>query len=355
MISLAADPAARDGIDREIAAALERIRARAIPLGDGASALAAAIGRAAGGGKRFRPALVVAAFSAFGGDASRAPSAYRVGAAFELLHTAFVAHDDVIDHDTVRRGIPNVGGEFRARARAGGADAAGAALLGDAAAILAGDLLLHEAERLVSLAEVPAEVRRELLDLFDDAVFVSVAGELADVENAVCAADADPEALIDAAHNKTAVYSFTAPLRAGAALAGRSSDVAPALDRFGGRLGLAYQLVDDLIGAFGSSSQAGRDAGGDLREAKQTPLVALARETESWAQVSSALAVAHTGPIAVREAQRMLAESGARDDLIALVHRTLDDARSAAGDAALPSRVRTLLRGLADAVQERIP
>jgi geranylgeranyl diphosphate synthase, type I len=355
MILLSADPAARDGIDREIAGALERIRVRSSTLGDGTVALAAAIQRAADGGKRFRPALVVSAFRAFGGAPDATPALYPVAAAFELLHTSFVAHDDVIDHDTVRRGVPNVGGEFRARARAGGADATGAALLGDAAAILAGDLLLHEAERLVALAETPADLRRGLLDLLDDAVFVSVAGELADVENAVSSAVADASALIDAAHNKTAVYSFTAPLRAGALLADAGPDVVPALDAFGGRLGLAYQLVDDLIGAFGSSSQAGRDAGGDLREAKQTPLVALARETDAWPRVSSALEIAHTGPIAVREAQRMLDESGARGDLEELVHRTLEDARAAADSASLPRRVRALLMDLADRVQERIP
>ena len=299
------------------------------------------------GGRRGSPAS--------GANPPHPPAFTRSLPPFELLHTAFVAHDDVIDHDTVRRGIPNVVGEFRARAGDMGADAAGAALLGDAAAILAGDLLLHEAERLVALAELEPPVRRQMLDIVDDAVFVSVAGELADVENAVAAELADSAALIDAAHNKTAVYSFTAPLRAGAVLAGAGDAAEAALERFGGRLGLAYQLVDDLIGAFGTTTQAGRDEGGDLREAKRTPLVALASETVAWARVSSAIALAYTGPIAVREAQRMLDESGARAGLVALVDQTLAEARSAARSAALPGEVRALLLSLADAVQERIP
>lgn len=355
MIPLTTDPAAREGIDREIDGALSRIQVRCDALGEGASALASAIGRAAGGGKRFRPALVVATFAAFDADASRTPALYPVAAAFELLHTAFVAHDDVIDHDTVRRGIPNVAGEFRSRAHASGADAAGAALLGDAAAILAGDLLLHEAERIIARAALTDRTRSELLDLLDDAVFVSVAGELADVEHAVGGTAADSAALLDAAHNKTAVYSFTAPLRAGAALADADAALAPVLARFGGTLGLAFQLIDDLIGAFGSSAQAGRDSGGDLREAKQTPLVALARQTPSWPEVSSALAVAHTGPIAVREAQRMLHASGARDSLVVLIEDTLAQARATTDDPRLPARVRDLMRGLIDTVQERIP
>lgn len=355
MIVLTADPTARVAIDDTIDAALARIRTRAQALGDGATALADAIARSASGGKRFRPALVVAAFEAFGGDATATPALYPVAAAFEILHTAFVVHDDVIDHDTERRGIPNVAGEFRQRARKRGADAAGAALLGDAAAILAGDLLLHEAARLLALAETTRRVRAELMGLLDDAVFVSVAGELADVEHAVAWDHADSDAILAAAHDKTAVYSFSAPLRAGGALAGASTEALAALERFGGLLGLAFQLVDDLIGAFGTSHQAGRAPGGDLREAKRTPLVALARDTPTWHLVNDALAVAHTGPIAVREAQRILDESGARTRLVAMIHDTLASASTAAESSALPAEAQELLVGLTIMVAGRMP
>lgn len=107
----------RTSIDATIDRSLRRIGARAGELGPGFGALADAIARAATGGKRFRPALVVASYRAFGGDEDLPAGVLPVAAAFELLHTAFVVHDDVIDHDTVRRGIPNVAGEFRMRAR----------------------------------------------------------------------------------------------------------------------------------------------------------------------------------------------------------------------------------------------
>ena len=353
MIALPQAPAA--AIEKAIDDAIARIQTRCDTQGGAAGALGDAIARAAGGGKRFRPALVAAAFEACGGQAPHHPALYPVAAAFELLHTAFVVHDDVIDHDTVRRGIPNVSGEFRLRARSQGADASGEALLGDAAAILAGDLLLHEAVRLVALADVGAAARAALLDLLDDAVLISAAGELADVEHAVVRDCAEPDALLTAAHNKTAVYSFSAPLSAGAVLAGAPAPVVAALDRAGGHLGLAFQLADDLIGAFGSSVQAGRAEGGDLREAKRTPLIALARESANWDRVSDALAVAYTGPIAVRDAQRALDESGARTRLLALVDRTLAEARDAASDPALPASARALVADLAHAIGERVP
>ncbi len=186
-------------------------------------------------------------------------------------------------------------------------------------------------------------------------MFVSAAGELADVENSVAAELAEPDDILEAAFNKTAVYSFSAPLSAGAVLAGAPVAALEALERAGGRLGLAFQLVDDLIGAFGSSAQAGRDAGGDLRESKRTPLVALARQTALWPRVSDALALAHTGPIAVREAQVALEESGAHVRLRHLVVETLDEVRSDAADPALTPAAATLLRELADIVERRIP
>lgn len=355
MIALSTTPTARAAIDEAIEAVVTRLERRLHDHGDGARALASAIGRSATGGKRFRPLLVVAVFDTLRGRESDRAAAYQVAAAFELLHTAFVVHDDVIDHDTERRGVPNVSGEFRARGADRGADAAGAALLGDAAGILAGDLLLHEAGRLVALADLPTGARGELLRLVEDAVLISAAGELADVENAVSAADIDAETILQTTHDKTAVYSFSAPLEAGAVLAGADRPVRAALQRFGQRLGLAYQLVDDLIGAFGSAELSGKDEGCDLREAKKTHLIVLARETEAWPTVSEALAQAHTGPVAVRAAQRALSASGARARLEDLVRETLDEARAIVTASTLPDECREMLLDLVDAVEGRVP
>ncbi|GAB3602243.1 polyprenyl synthetase family protein [Microbacterium aureliae] len=346
---------ARPDLDEVIEAAIQRIRVRADGLGEGFAALTDAVGRAARGGKRFRPVLVCEAFEAFGGHPGDTRAVHQVAAAFELLHAAFVVHDDVIDHDTMRRGIPNVAGEFRLRARGLGADAEGMALLGDAAAILAGDLLLHESLRIVALADIPAAARAHVLQLLDDAVYVSAAGELADVENSIVDRDADATDLLATAFNKTGVYSFRAPLVAGAVIAGAGEDELAELGRSADRLGLAFQLVDDLIGAFGSAEQAGRESGGDLRESKRTPLVALARRTPAWPRVGSALAVAHTGPIAVREAQRALEDSGARLQLRDMVDQTLDEVRRAASSGSLPAPAGALLHTLADGIQERVP
>ena len=348
-------PPDRAAIDAAIDSAFDRLDARVAPLAGDVRTLIQAMRRAAAGGKRFRPALVAAAYRANGGDAPAAAGVFEVAAAFELLHTAFVIHDDVIDRDTERRGAPNVTGEFATLARDTGADDAGATLLGDAAGILAGDVLLHEAARMIALTELPAATRAALLDLLDDAVLVSAAGELADVAHAVRRDCPDAADLLAATHDKTAVYSFAAPLRAGALLAGAGAATDAALGRAGALAGLAFQLVDDLIGAFASAGDAGRAEGADLRAAKRTPLVALARDSASWALVDDALALAWTGPLAVRDAQRALDASGARGRLVVLVEDTLADARIAAADEALPGDMTLLLAQLCDAIQKRIP
>lgn len=351
MIPAAADPDLCLAID----GALARIRERSVELGPGFGALGDAITRAAHGGKRLRPALVTASFDAFRTDDTNVSAALSVAAAFELLHTAFVVHDDVIDHDTMRRGVPNIGGEFRLRAQDRGAGPTDAALLGDAAGILAGDILLHEAFRLVAVAHTDDATRDRLLTLLDDAVLVSAAGELADVENSVVAHPPSRGAAIDTAFNKTAVYSFRAPLQAGAVLGGADAEALRVLGEAGGRLGLAFQLVDDLIGAFGTTEQTGRDTGTDLRENKRTPLVALARESATPARVDEALALARTGPVAVREAQQVLESSGARDRLVSLITDTLAAVRAASVDPVLPDRAGALLQTLADRIEGRIP
>ncbi|MCT9820428.1 polyprenyl synthetase family protein [Microbacterium sp. W1N] len=347
------DDDTRAHIDAAISSSLARLAARTQTRGESAQALVAAIERAAAGGKRLRPALVVMSFDALGGDRAAVPALWQVAAAFELLHTAFVVHDDVIDRDTARRGVPNVGGEFRTRAERSGADRASSAIVGDAAAILAGDLLLHEVSRLIATADLGTRERATVLDILDEAVLVSAVGELADVENAAGSDVPDETILLGAAHDKTAVYSFRAPLQAGAALAGASAADQAALAAASAQLGLAFQLVDDLIGTFGTRAQAGRSPGADLREGKRTPLIAFARATQAWPEVSSALAVAHTGPIAVRRAQRELTASGARTRMVDLITDTLDEAHHQA--AALPPGARELLDTIAVAIRKRIP
>ena len=169
--------------DEALSRLLEAGRARAGVIDPEHARLWGALEAATEGGKRFRPALVLATHDALGGTLEAA--AAEVGAAVELLHTAFVIHDDVIDGDHLRRGRINVSGTFHDRALAAGAATEEAEGYGCAAAILAGDLALAASVRAIATCGAPTDVVHRLLDLFDGALHTTASGELADVHLAL--------------------------------------------------------------------------------------------------------------------------------------------------------------------------
>lgn len=283
---------------------------RAARYGEEHAALWAALTEASEGGKRFRPALVLAAHEALGGRSAEA--AAQVGAALELLHTAFVVHDDVIDGDEVRRGRPNVSGTFAARAAGAGAAAERAGHLGATAGLLAGDLALAAALRTVATCPAPVVTVRRLLDLFDEALHATAAGELADVELSLALQPDTLPVVLTMEQRKTSAYSFQLPLQAGAILAEAGPEAVAGLGEAGRLLGIAFQLHDDLLGVFGDPQSTGKSATGDLREGKRTVLIAHARGTTAWARLSRLLGRPDLTDAQATEARRLLVEAGSR-------------------------------------------
>ncbi len=317
------------GTDAALQRLLDHGRARAAAVDPHHERLWDALVAATEGGKRFRPALVIATHDALGGASPDA--AAEVGAAIELLHTAFVIHDDVIDDDHLRRGRPNVSGTFRTRGEALGASDQGAGY-GLTAAILAGDLALAAAVRAVALCGAGPDVVRRLLDLFDAALHTTAAGELADVRLTL---DRDPVTLAESLtmeEHKTGAYSFALPLQAGAVLAGADAATTAHLDGVGRAMGVAFQLVDDLIGVFGDPAHSGKSATCDLRTRKQTPLLVHARSTAQWEAISGYVGRDLDGD-ELDDVRTLLTSSGSRTFVEELAEQHLASARS--GVAAL--------------------
>ena len=303
-------------VDTELERFFAASRLRASDYGEHYVALWDALARAAAGGKRVRPALVLDAYAGFGGGDTAAST--RVAVAFELLHTAFIIHDDLIDGDLTRRGIPNVAGTFEARARARGADHRRSSTWGTAAGILAGDLALSESHRLLGTLDVDSTTRARLLDVLDRSIFISAAGELADVTNAGSTTIASLDPVLATLEQKTAIYSFEAPLLAGAILAGATAEALHAVGRFGRLIGVAFQLTDDILGVFGDPAETGKSALADLREGKLTALIAHAQATDSWPAIAPFIGdddLDEAGADFVRTQLRACGAARAADDL----------------------------------------
>lgn len=306
--------------------------------------------RAVDGGKRFRPALLVAVHRAFGG--ARPEAAIRAGAAVELLHTAFMIQDDVIDGDQMRRGVPSVSGGFTSRARESGVPQAGSRRFGDAAGILAGDLGLVTAMRAFGSIEAPRRVVDRLLDLVESTVHASAAGELADVRLQVDLPQLSSpmrEALT-VAELKTAVYSFQLPMHAGALLAEAPEPVVTAMDEIGALLGIGFQLFDDLLGVFGAEQRTGKSVLGDLREGKRTVLLAHAASTGAWPQLRPLLGRADLDTQGAARARELLGACGSRRWTEDLARWHLRSALDVAERHDLPEPLMRELRAATDTV-----
>ncbi|KQO61527.1 geranylgeranyl pyrophosphate synthase [Curtobacterium sp. Leaf261] len=334
-----------DCLDRFFRLAGQRARAYGRPSEE----LVRVLRKASRGGKQFRPRMVITAYAGLGGSDLHA--AAHVGAAYELLHTALVVHDDVIDRDWSRRGVPNVAGSFRDQAATGGIATPAAEHRGTSAAVIAGDIALAGAPRLIESSGVDGERRARLLDILDEAVFASAAGEMADVDLSLGMMPSVDE-IIAMERAKTSVYSFEAPLQSGAVLAGADEAIVRALGTFGREVGIAYQIVDDILGVFGDEGMTGKTAIGDLREGKRTVLIAHAATTEHWHAIEPLLGRPDLTPDQAETIRFRLRCSGALDMARDRVARYTGLASAALAD--VPDDLRCRLDALVAELVDRV-
>jgi geranylgeranyl diphosphate synthase type I len=287
-----AEPEQRSGDGHEATMLLERARAAVDPVLRGAvDSLPASMRRIAlyhfgwehadgtpaggGSGKAIRPALVLAAASALGGPTARA-AAVRAATAVELVHNFTLLHDDVMDRDATRRHRPTAWTVF-----------------GDAAAILAGDALQALALRL--LAEDPHPAAPAAAARLADCVV-----ELCEGQHADTAMERRGPEEVTLAETLAMAESKTGALLGcacaiGALYAGAGDADVEALDAFGRAAGLAFQLIDDVIGIWGDPIRTGKPAGADLAARKKSlPVVAaLTSGTPAAAELAALYATPH--------------------------------------------------------------
>lgn len=310
-----------------------------------------ALRRSTVGGKLFRPRMVAAVFDGLNGDAEYAVA--PVGAAFELLHTALIVHDDVIDRDFVRRGRPNISGIYRDRARSAGVERDEAEHRGLSAAVVAGDLALFYSYRFIDRSGIDGAMRAHLLDLMDEALFASAAGELLDLDYSGAIAIPTVANILAMGRLKTAVYSFEVPLKAGAVLAQAPDAVVASMGDFGREVGTAYQIVDDILGVFGDTEVTGKSATSDLREGKRTVLVAHAAATEAWAHIAPTFGSPQLSDDEAATLRSRLEESGARAYAERLLADHVSRARAVLARDHIPEPLRRTLEPLIDQVIRR--
>ena len=199
------------------------------------------------GGKRLRPLLVMLSSQAVG---YRGDDHLKLAAVIEFLHTATLLHDDVVDTSDLRRGRSTANARW-----------------GNAPSVLVGDFLYARAfEMMVDLQNL------RIMDVLSHATAVIAEGEVMQLMN-VKNPDLSEAQYMEVIQNKTAML-FEAASHTGALLAGANKDQETALRDYGRHLGLAFQLVDDVLDYRGDANAMGKNVGDDLAEGKATlPLI----------------------------------------------------------------------------------
>lgn len=302
------------------------------------------------GGKRLRPAFCQLAFVGAGGDES-SQQLLNCQVALELLHASALLHDDIIDGSSMRRGEPTSHIRFITK-HADSHWVGEARRFGEGAAILVGDLAFVYADQLmiganVITSKIWAEMRIEVnfgqyLDLLGSA---QRERDLAKAER-VC-------------RYKSGKYTVERPLHLGASLvAPEQADVLLGeLSSFGLPLGDAFQMRDDVLGAFGddSTSLTGKPIGDDLREGKPTPLLALAfeRATPIQREILEKVGEPQLSNSALENIQQVIVDTGALGMLETKISMLVEQAIASINKSSLDSVAIGRLVELAEFVAAR--
>jgi octaprenyl-diphosphate synthase len=276
------------------------------------------------GGKRFRPMVLMLAAQALGGTS---PWAAQMAAVVELIHTATLLHDDVVDESTLRRGRDTAN-----------------ALFGNAASVLTGDFLYSRAFEMMVEVQEP-----RVMAILAQATNRIAEGEVLQLMN-MGDADVSEDRYVDVIVRKTATL-FAAATQLAAVLEGQPEEMEAALTAYGLHLGTAFQLIDDVLDYTGDEAHTGKHVGDDLAEGKPTlPLiiamqrgdeatVAMIRRaiTEQDARDIEAIcsAIEHTGALAYTAHRAQAEADRAKLAIAAVPDSPFKEALLALADAAV--------------------
>ncbi|WP_254705686.1 polyprenyl synthetase family protein [Streptomyces vilmorinianum] len=271
-------------------------------------------------GKRVRAALAVLSVRSVG-----APERYATiaGTAVELVHQLSLLHDDVMDGDAERRGRPAAWAAF-----------------GTGPAVLAGDALVVHAVAGIHHAQAPGAAAATSALIV--AVEKMVEGQAEDLSlEGQSVSQVSPNRFVHMARGKTgALFGCAAAL--GAVLAGAPAPVVRALHSAGSELGVAFQILDDILGLWGESTVTGKPVGADLMRGKKTLplLLAVGSGTAAGQRLETLLGSGPLAPGDVPEAMRLLEETDSRRRSEEAAVRHVASALAALAEAPIPADVR---------------
>lgn len=217
-------------------------------------------------GKSIRGSLFLLSVELF--DLTRRESALQIAVAIEILHSALLIHDDIIDHDRLRRGIPSIHTQYETVGKE--QKITNAPEFGEAMAICVGDIAIFGGFSYLSSLNLEPELYKEIINTITEEFLTVGFGEIDDVAMGYMPTLPTKEQVLSMYTRKTARYTFSLPLKLGAVLTGQSKEIQATLYEIGENLGRMFQLQDDLLTLTGIEEKVGKTIGNDISENKKT-------------------------------------------------------------------------------------
>ncbi|MCY4483090.1 MAG: polyprenyl synthetase family protein [Spirochaetaceae bacterium] len=321
---------------------------------DGAGEVAERFAQYACRGKMMRALLVVLAYR-MGRPGPLSRDVLRCAAALELLHSAMLIHDDIIDRSDTRRGLPAWHVSYARCAALW--DAADAAHVGRSMALCAGDVGFFLAFELLAQIGADPATKCELLTLVSRTAGTAGEGELNEMQLALhhrC----DDDAILDVYAKKTAGYSCALPLTAGGLLGGLAAATVAELAAVGRELGQIFQIIDDELDLFGDPQEMGKPVGTDVREGRHTLYYALLSRhlpAQEWARIGSLFGDRNLRPDDLLQVRRAIDAAGIRRMVGSHLQRTAAGIRRRVEKLAVAPQDREALQRMIGAVLARRP
>lgn len=310
-------------------------------------------------GKKIRAGLLCLGFDAArhdGSPQSRLPDGVeRAAAAMEVLHNAFLIHDDIMDRADLRRNQPTVHRSYADAVRPKGISAEDAEAYGCAVALNFGDKGQALAQELLLSSGFPDDVLLPAIRLLSRVTDDTVGGQLLDVVQ-VPLPDLTEAQVLQIHELKTAHYTVMLPLLAGAILARASESALDAIPRYAIPVGIAFQIKDDILGLYGDQAVLGKPVDSDVREGKKTLLFVHAFEGASPADRRTLMRLHGKLDLTAEELEQVRAivrRSGAPERSERLARELVESGKLHVPAMSSDSRSRRILTGIADHLIQR--
>lgn len=311
------------------------------------------------GGKRVRAAFMYWGYRA-GRDEKRnedrnwKEKIIEASMSIELTHIFLLIHDDIIDCDDFRHGIQTIHKKYENLAKRF-YKKTDPKHFGDSMAIVVGDMAAAFGNDIIFNSNFAPEKKQKALSKLQKIVTNTVSGEILDVMLEAKGWASEKE-ILEVHRNKTAKYTVEGPLHLGALLAGADEKILKVLSEYAVPIGIAFQIQDDILGAFGNEKKLGKPVCSDLREGKQTLLIAKALklgDENDRKIISKLLGNKNISEREVELFRKVLRETGSLSYSRNLAKKYIDKGKKAIENANFDKEVKNFLVGIADYIIER--